>query len=150
MATPRLPDGLRGDRPAGDWLGVFFLGFEHTAIETRPPLEQVRAFVPPPAMPTPDRVTFDAPMTSWDDGVGELFAVKCAFCHGGTTPLAGLNLSSYDKAVLGGSSLPAITPRNPENSGVIVHLTDSSHPVEFTADELIKLTLWIQNGAPQN
>ncbi|MCC6804886.1 MAG: hypothetical protein IT319_18535, partial [Anaerolineae bacterium] len=127
---------------------IFFITFERTAIETRPPLEQVRAFVPPPLAPTPVRTTFDSPMTSWNDGVGELFATKCAFCHGGTTPLGGLDLSNYDRALLGGSSLPAITPRDPENSSVVVHLIETDHPVELTGDELLKLTLWIQNGAP--
>lgn len=132
-------------------LGVLvFVTFERTAIETRPPLEQVRAFVPPPQAATPDRASFDSPMTSWDDGVRELFATKCAFCHGGTTPLGGLDLSNYSKALLGGKSMPAITPRDPGNSSVIVHLNETQHPVELTGDELLKLTLWIQNGAPEH
>lgn len=130
---------------------AFFVSFEQTAIVTVPPSEDttVRAFAPAVA-PTAVLATFDKPLTSWDDGVGALFAMKCAFCHGGTTPLSNLDLSSYDTALLGGTSLPAITPSDPENSGIIVHQIETKHPVEFTGDELVRLTLWIENGAPRS
>jgi len=129
-------------------LVALFVSFEQTAIVTLPPDEEtVHAFAPA-IVPTPVLVSFDAPLTSWEDGVGELFAMKCAFCHGGSIPLSNLDLSSYDSAMLGGTSLPAITPSDPENSGVIVHQITTDHPVELTADELVKLTLWIEDGAP--
>ncbi|MFN8564867.1 MAG: cytochrome b/b6 domain-containing protein [Anaerolineae bacterium] len=128
---------------------AIFVTSQHTAIETQPPpVEEVHAFAPALA-PTTVPASFDSPMTSWDDGVGALLEVKCAFCHGGTTPLSNLDLSSYDTALLGGTTLPAITPSDPENSGVIMHLVTTDHPVEFTPDELVKLTLWVQNGAPR-
>ena len=128
---------------------ALFVSFEQTAIVTQLPAgEGIRVYAPAIA-PTPVLASFDGPLTSWEDGVGELFAMKCAFCHGGTTPLSNLDLSSYDSALLGGTSLPAITPADPENSGVIVHQIATSHPVELTADELVKLSLWIADGAPR-
>src|SRR5690606_31542458 len=54
-----------------------FLTSRSTAIETRPPADEIRLFVPPAAAPTPVRISFDAPLTSWEDGVGDLFALKC-------------------------------------------------------------------------
>lgn len=127
-----------------------FLTSRQTAIVTQDPIEEIRAFVPPAGPPTPVRVSFDAPLTSWEDGIGDLFALKCAFCHGGRTPLSNLDLSSYQAALLGGSTLPAIVPNDPGNSGLIIQQLEESHPVQLTRDELLKLTLWIENGAPES
>lgn len=130
--------------------GLFvFITFEQTAIETIPPMETVNVFAPRMAEAAPVLVSFDGPLNSWDDGVGDLFQMKCAFCHGGRTPLAGLNLTSYDTAIIGGTTLPAITPRDPDNSGIITKHRDSSHPVTLTEDELERLAAWIAAGAPR-
>jgi hypothetical protein len=75
--------------------------------------------------------------------------MKCIFCHGSRIPLSGLDLTDYDKALLGGSTIPAIVPNDPDNSGVILQHIDGDHPVLVTADELERLAAWIRAGAPR-
>lgn len=124
--------------------------FERTAIETVPPSEEsVTIYSPLHVDPQPIVVSFNGSMTSWDDGIGELLGVKCSFCHGGSTPLSKLNLSSYDTALLGGSSVPAIVPNDPENSGLIIEQEAGDHPVTLSAAELETLSAWIASGAPR-
>lgn len=131
-------------------IGIYvFITFEQTAIETIVPAETVTVFTPPQAAPGPMLISFDSPMTSWDDGVGAFFDTRCVLCHGGRVPLSGLDLTSYDKAMLGGSDMPAITPNQPENSGVIQRHVRGDHPATMTSEELEKLTDWILAGAPR-
>lgn len=131
-------------------VGIYvFVTFEQTAIETVPPPEPVTVFALAAAPPTPAIPAFDAPMTSWEDGVGQFFRTRCAFCHGSRVPLSGLDLTDYDRALLGGSSIPAIVPNDPDNSGVILRHINGDHPVLLTADELDRLRAWISAGAPR-
>jgi len=130
--------------------GIYALAtFERTAIETVPSAEDsVTIYAPLREDPQPVLVSFDGGMTSWADGIGALFELKCAFCHGGSTPLSKLDLTSYESALLGGSSVPAIVPNDPENSGIIIEQQTGDHPVTLTAAELEKLSAWIEAGAP--
>jgi cytochrome b subunit of formate dehydrogenase len=130
--------------------GIFvFVTFEQTAIETVTPPEPVTVLASLPARVLPQVVSFDSPMTSWDDGVQQFFAMKCALCHGSRIPLSGLDLTDYDKAILGGSSTAAIVPNDPDNSGVILQHINGDHPVLVTEDELDRLAEWIRLGAPR-
>lgn len=126
-----------------------FVTFEQTAIETVEPIETVDAFTAPGGESQAVLTTFDSPMTSWEDGVGEFFATRCTFCHGGTVPISQLDLTSYDTAMLGGTSTPAIVPNDAENSGIIIQHRDGDHAVALTTEELEKLSAWINAGAPQ-
>lgn len=130
--------------------GIYvFVTFEQTALETVPPAETVTVFTPPEAAARPQLASFEAPMTSWDNGVGAFFSQRCTICHGSRIPLSGLDLTNYDEALLGGSDLPAITPNDPENSGVIQRHIDGDHPATMTSDELERLSAWISAGAPR-
>ncbi len=64
-------------------------------------------------------------------------------------PLSGLNLTNYDAAILGGTNLPAITPNDPENSGIITKLRSGDHPAVLTDEDLAGLEAWIKAGAPR-
>lgn len=131
-------------------LGIYvFVTFEQTAIETIEPIEPITLSAQLPARALPQLVSFEAPMTRWDEGVGDFFAMKCTFCHGGRIPLSGLDLTDYDRAMLGGSSIPAIVPNDPDNSGIILQHVDGTHPALITEDELDRLIAWILDGAPR-
>ncbi|QPC84981.1 cytochrome b/b6 domain-containing protein [Phototrophicus methaneseepsis] len=126
-----------------------FVTFEQTAIDTVAPLESVEVYSPlEDAELQP--VSFNSPMTSWEDGIGEFFDVRCSFCHGKSTAISDLDLTTYDSALLGGSSVPAIVPNDPENSGIIIQNKDRDHFVALTDEEFEKLTAWVEAGAPQN
>lgn len=130
-------------------IGIYIVvTFEETAIATIEPVEAITAYTPREDQPLVF-ASFDRPMTSWEDGVGQFFETRCTFCHGGATPLAGLNLSTYDSAMLGGSNLPAIVPNDPDNSGIIVQHRNGDHPVVVTEEELEQLVAWISAGARQ-
>jgi hypothetical protein len=130
--------------------GIFiFVTFEQTAIQTVVPLEPVTVLASLPARIFPQVVSFDSPMASWEDGVQQFFAMKCTLCHGSRIPLSGLDLTDYDKAILGGSSTAAIVPNDPDNSGVILQHVNGDHAVLVTQDELDRLTEWIRLGAPR-
>ena len=126
-----------------------FVTFEQTAIETVEPVEPVNAFTLPQTSSRPILASFDSPMTSWEDGVGQFFEARCTFCHGGTIPLSQLDLTSYEAALLGGTSTAAIVPNDPDNSGIISVHRDGDHAVALTGSDLEKLIAWIADGAPQ-
>ncbi|MBZ0291647.1 MAG: cytochrome b/b6 domain-containing protein [Anaerolineae bacterium] len=131
-------------------VGIYvFVTFEQTALETVVPEETVVIYTQPNTQPEPIAVSFEMPMTSWENGVGQFFQTRCVFCHGSRIPLSGLDLTTYDTALLGGTSLAAIIPNDPENSGVILKFTNGDHPVLMTNDELERLSAWISAGAPQ-
>lgn len=130
--------------------GIFiFVTFEQTAIETVTPPEPVNVLAVLPERARPQPVSFEGPMNSWDDGVQQFFQMKCTFCHGTRIPLSGLDLTDYDKALLGGSTVPAIVPNDPDNSGVIQQHLTGDHPALVTPDELERLSAWIAAGAPR-
>ena len=131
-------------------VGIYvFVTFEQSAIETVTPIESVTVFTPPEAPAQPVLVSFDSPMTSWDNGIGQFFAVRCTLCHGGRVPLSGLNLTSYESAMLGGSEVPAIVPNNPDGSGIIQRHIHGDHPAVMTSEEFDRVYAWIAAGAPR-
>jgi len=131
-------------------VGIYgFVTFEETAIETVEPLEPVTILAELPAPISPQIVSFDSPMTSWQNGVAQFFETKCTVCHGSRIPISGLDLTDYNSAILGGSTQAAIVPNDPDNSGVILQHIDGDHPVLVTNDELARLSDWIAAGAPR-
>lgn len=134
-------------------IGIYiFVTFEQTAIET---VQPVATQVPRLARVNNDVVApgivSDAPgpLLSWETGVGELFAMKCTLCHGGTVPLGGLDLRSYDKALLSDTQSPAIVPYNPLASGIIIQQR-GDHPIQLTELEFAGVYSWIERGAPED
>jgi formate dehydrogenase gamma subunit len=136
-------------------LGIFaFVTFEQTALETIPPVDDVEVFVPLPPTPLPTLPPTPTPsadlVLTWDGGIGDLFNSKCSACHGSTTQLGGIDLSSYAGALEGGDSGPGIVPGDPDASQVIVKQAAGGHAGQFSPDELAQIREWVEAGAPEN
>lgn len=151
-------------------LGVYgFTTAETTALTTIPPQpESVEVFVPQtptpiptpiptltptpkPPTPTPAAETTAASPSAgptWNGAIGALFAGKCTGCHGGATPAAGLNLSSYSTAIQGGVNGPWFIAGDSANSLIITKFTSGGHPyATLLEEELALITEWINAGA---
>jgi cytochrome b subunit of formate dehydrogenase len=141
-------------------IGVyFFVAYEQTAIATIPPAEDVTVFVPltptpiptpPPPTSTPPPVTTMALPTSWQDGIADLMNQKCVGCHNSSIASGGLDLSSYEAAMAGGNSGPAIVPGESHTSLLVSRQTSGGHPGQFSPGELEQIVNWIELGAPEN
>ena len=159
---------------AGTW---FFVGYEHTAIATIPPAEDVVVFAPltstpPPTVPpSPTPLPATATPTpaaeaggetppaeageeisageSWEGVIADLMTAKCVSCHSSTVTLGELDLSSFQSAMAGGASGPAIVPGEAHTSLLISRQASGNHPGQFTPEELDLVTHWIELGAPE-
>jgi formate dehydrogenase gamma subunit len=133
--------------------GIYgFVTFEQTAIETVPPAEQVVVFAPQTPTPLPTPLPTQPPPQvagSWEAGIGQLFQEKCGSCHTGAAALGGLDLSTYESALAGGNSGPAIIPENLDDSQLIVIQARGGHPGQFSGEELALIRDWIEAGAPE-
>lgn len=128
----------------------YFISFEQTALETVPrATSEAALFAQLTPVPQIAAASFDAPLTSWDDGIGDLFQAKCSVCHGGTIPLADLDLTSYETTVLSDTDIPAVVPSNAAGSNIILQQQTGDHPALFTPIELAKVYTWIELGAPR-
>ncbi len=136
----------------------FFVTFEDTAITTIQPPENVEVFVqaPQPTIPVRPTAPTTAPTTTapgqvdtWDATIGELFASSCGGCHG-ASGMAGLDLTTYDGALAGGTSGPAIVPGDPGASTVMVVQSAGGHPGQLDDDQLNRISAWIAAGAPES
>ncbi|HSB65893.1 MAG TPA: cytochrome b/b6 domain-containing protein [Anaerolineales bacterium] len=136
--------------------GIYkFANFEVTAITTIPQGETVQVYVP--VTPTP-RPSPTAPPTlvpgaevgamTWEDYFSGLFRNRCNTCHG-FTKVGGLSLASYQDALNGGNSGPAIVPGDPDNSVLVQKQSKGDHPGQLTIDELNQVIDWIKAGAPE-
>ncbi len=139
--------------------GIYqFATFEQTAVAQYPAAETVKVFVPqtptpfPTLPPTPTQApspiggTSSAPST-WEGGIGAIFQNKCAGCHGASTQMNGLNLSSYQSAVTGGKSGPGIVPGSPDKSEIVIKQSAGNHPGQLSDSELNLIKEWIAAGA---
>jgi formate dehydrogenase gamma subunit len=146
-------------------LGVYgFVNAEQTAITTVDrQAPTVVAFVPwtptpaPTQTPTPEggepspaaSTPAVAGDPTWDNSIGALFEAKCTACHGASA-LGGLDLSTYEQALEGGNTGPAIVPGDSENSLLVTVQEAGGHPGQLTPDELAHVIEWIEAGAPEN
>jgi hypothetical protein len=132
----------------------FFVAYEQTAIATIPPVEEIEVFVPltPTPLPTAPPSPTPPPVTAltWDGGIGALLESKCVACHNPSSKLGGLDLSDYQKALLGGNSGPAVIQGDPESSTILIIQSAGDHPGQFTDEELNQVSEWIASGAPEN
>jgi len=136
--------------------GIYkFANFEVTAITTIPQGETAQIYVP--VTPTPRPSATPPPTLSpgaevgamtWDGYFSGLFRNRCGTCHG-ITKVSGLSLSTYQDALKGGNSGPAIIPGDPDNSVLIQKQSLGNHPGQLTIDELNQVIAWIQAGAPE-
>jgi len=132
-----------------------FATFEVTAINTIPPGETAPIFVPitptptatalPTATPAPGEVTH---ANTWEGTFGPLFNERCGACHVQSNQ-GGLSLATYQDALKGGQSGPAIVPGDPDTSLIVQIQSSGNHPGQLTIDELNKVIEWIEAGAPE-
>jgi hypothetical protein len=132
-----------------------FANFEQTAITTVPQGETAQVFVPitptprPSATPPPTLAPgAEVGALTWDGYFSGLFRNRCSTCHG-VTSVAGLSLASYQDALKGGSSGPAIVPGDPDQSILVQKQSAGNHPGQLTIDELNQVIAWILAGAPE-
>jgi cytochrome b subunit of formate dehydrogenase len=137
----------------------FFVAYEHTAMATVPPAEDVTIYVPltptpiPTPLPptsTPPPVTVVALPSTWQDGIADLMSQKCVGCHNSSIASGGLDLSSYQAAMAGGASGPAIVPGESHTSLLVSRQASGGHPGQFSPAELEQIVDWIELGAPEN
>jgi nitrate/TMAO reductase-like tetraheme cytochrome c subunit len=118
-----------------------YAGFDAPALR-----EILQEQLPPPPAETPasgsENPTFNA-------YAGPLFAAKCTVCHGGSSPQKGLDLSTYNGALEGGESGPAIVPGDSAGS-LLIQVQSAKHFATFSAEELDTIKKWIDAGAPEN
>jgi cytochrome b subunit of formate dehydrogenase len=134
---------------------VEFITLEDTAITTVPRGETVEAFVPitptprptPAPTATPELVEGVSP-DSWVGAYESLFRNRCGSCHG-ITAVGGLSLATYEDALEGGNSGPAIVPGDPEASVLVQIQLAGGHPGQLTDEELQAVIEWIEAGAPE-
>lgn len=146
----------------------FFVAFETTAVATAPAAEDVAVYAPYTATPlptlaptptsvpptvTPTPVPGETPLPpaadAWQNGIGELVQAKCGACHSAASPMGGLDVSSYEAALKGGSTGAGIVPGEPNTSLIISRQTSGKHPGMFSAEELQRVLGWIEAGAPE-
>lgn len=136
--------------------GIYkFANLEVTAITTIPQGETAQVYVPATVTPRPSPTALPtlAPgaeigAMTWDGYFSGLFRNRCSTCHG-FTKVGGLSLSSYQDALKGGNSGPAIIPGDPDNSILVQKQSMGDHPGQLTIDELNQVIAWITAGAPE-
>jgi len=86
---------------------------------------------------------------TWAD-VEAIFTAKCAMCHI-TSQAGNLSLKTYQDALKGGQSGPAIVPGDPDKSVLVKTQQGTSHPAMgmLTPEELAAIIAWIEAGAPE-
>lgn len=96
--------------------------------------------------PTPE--SEGLPLT-YSGSIGALLQARCGSCHG-EGGIQGLNLTSYQAALQGGSSGPAVVPGDPEGSLLVQKQTAGQpHFGQLNQEELGNVIEWIAAGAPQ-
>ena len=90
-----------------------------------------------------------AAIRTWAE-VSAIFTAKCTMCH--ITSAAGnLSLKTYQDALKGGQSGPAIVAGDPDNSPLVIVPQSAAHPAmgQFSPEELAAIIAWIEQGAPE-
>ena len=140
------------------WLvGVFwFVTSEQTARaspEEIPDLNAVEVYAPLTPTPLPDPIDEEAAVrqigSTWDGGIGEAVIDRCGDCHGPRFGEGNLNLTTYEGALQGGDSGPAVVPNSPGQSLILIWPGLEDHPGKFSPAELAAIRAWIRAGAPK-
>jgi len=135
---------------------IKFITLEETApVTSVPEGETVAVFVPLTPTPRPTLVPSLTPApgesggeNTWDGKYEALFRNRCGTCHG-FTAVGGLSLATYEDALKGGNSGPAIVPGDPDASILVQVQSIGTHPGQLTIDELNQVIDWILAGAPK-
>lgn len=118
-----------------------FAGFDAPALR-----QTILSSLPP--TPTPSPLNLSGPLT-YDATIGPLFTSRCGSCHG-EDGIQGLNLTTYQAAMQGGSNGPVIIPGDANASPLVQKQSGSTpHFGQLTPEELILVIDWINAGAPE-
>lgn len=113
-----------------------------------PSLRQALQSQLPPPVEVP-QVDAEAPPT-YEVSIGPILQARCGTCHGGSSPVAGLDLTTYTSAMQGSTNGPIIVSGEPQNSLLVTKQSgDQPHFGQLNPDELQFVIDWIQNGAPE-
>jgi mono/diheme cytochrome c family protein len=86
---------------------------------------------------------------TYDATIGPLFKSRCGNCHG-ENGIQSLNLTTYQGAMQGGASGPAIIPGDSSGSLLVQKQSGAqSHFGQLTPEELSIVIDWINAGAPE-
>lgn len=86
---------------------------------------------------------------TWDRSIGPILQERCGTCHGAAAT-GGLNLTTYESALAGGNSGPAVVPGDSEGSLLVQVQQSGEHPALLIPEELAQVIEWIDAGAPEN
>jgi hypothetical protein len=139
---PPVSDSFCGNSAchANEWV---FSGFDSPELE---PILARQLYI---LQNTSPYLLDDAPHT-YNAVFKTMFEGRCLFCHSGSEPRAGLDLSSYESMLAGGDSGPALVPGDPAASLILQRQSQSRpHFGQMLDDEIEALTEWIAAGAPR-
>ena len=118
-----------------------FAGFDAPALR-----QTILSSLPP--TPTPSPLNLSGALT-YDATFGPLFTARCGACHG-ENGIQGLNLTTYQSALQGGSNGPVIIPGDAAASPLVQKQSGSlPHFGQLTPEELTLVIDWINAGAPE-
>jgi mono/diheme cytochrome c family protein len=118
-----------------------YAGFDAPALR-----ETILQSLPP--TPTPSPINLSGDLT-YDATIGPLFTSRCGSCHG-EDGIQGLNLTTYQGAMQGGTNGPVIVPGDASGSILVQKQSGSTpHFGQLTPDELKLVSDWINAGAPE-
>lgn len=161
-----MPPSERARRRRRFWMGYgfasilwvlsvfWFVSSEQSAVAAPPPppdLEGLQAYAP---LPTPAPAVESIPPeaarlgTTWEDGIGEIFSGRCGMCHHANGQ-NGLDLTTYEGALKGGDSGPAVVPGSPGASLALIWPNLPTHHNRMTPVEQQAIRFWILAGAPE-
>lgn len=112
-----------------------------------PALRQtILASLPPTPTSTPLDLTG---ALTYDSTIGSLFKSRCGSCHG-ENGIQGLNLTTYQTALQGGTNGAAVIPGDANDSLLVKKQSGAqAHFGQLTPDELKLVIDWINAGAPE-
>ncbi|HZT32107.1 MAG TPA: PSD1 and planctomycete cytochrome C domain-containing protein [Bryobacteraceae bacterium] len=87
----------------------------------------------------------------FEESAGPLLEARCAKCHSGSAPQAGLNVTSRTTLLKGGNSGPAIVAGAPDGSLLVKRVSQGEMPPggpKLSDAEIAILRSWIAAGAP--
>lgn len=88
---------------------------------------------------------------NYEETFKALFNGRCAGCHSGNNPEAGLDLSSYEAILAGSPDAPVLISGDPDGSLIIQRQSQSEpHFGQVLPDELEALREWIAAGTPED
>jgi len=118
-----------------------FAGFDAPALR-----QTILSSLPP--TPTPSPINLTGPLT-YDATIGSLLQSRCGACHA-EDGIQGLNLTTYQGAMQGGTNGPVIIPGDAIGSLLVQKQSGAqSHFSQLTPDELTLVINWINAGAPE-